>query len=87
MSVYTVNYDLRQPGRNYQPLWDRLGQWGGVRALESLWIVNTTTSAEALRDDLRRYMDANDGILVASIGDQWASFNVNSASVPLLRAA
>jgi hypothetical protein len=27
MTVYVVNYDLRKPGRNYQPLWDRLAAW------------------------------------------------------------
>lgn len=29
MTVYAVSYDLKKPGRNYQPLWDRLAQWKG----------------------------------------------------------
>jgi hypothetical protein len=72
MTVYVVSYDLRKPGRNYQPLWTRLAAWNAVRGLESMWFISTNTTAEQLRDDLRQYIDANDGLFVAALVGQCA---------------
>ena len=33
--LYLVSYDLRVPGRNYQPVWDELKRLGAVRVLAS----------------------------------------------------
>jgi hypothetical protein len=67
MSTALITYDLRKPGQNYQPLWDRLEALGAVRALESVWVLKTAASAAAIRDDLLRFIDANDRLLVAII--------------------
>ena len=85
MPVYQVNYDLRQPGRNYQPLWDRLKAWGAVRALESCWIVPVAASAETLRDDLARYIDSNDGLLVSGMTGETAWRGLKPGSDQLLK--
>jgi hypothetical protein len=68
MTVYVVNYDLRKPGRNYQPLWDRLAAWKAVRGLESMGFIATTATAIEIRDDLKVYIDANDGLFVGLLG-------------------
>ncbi|MBA8822616.1 hypothetical protein BRY73_24590 [Ochrobactrum sp. P6BS-III] len=84
MSVFIVSYDLRQPGRNYQPLYDRLSGWGAIRLLESVWAVNANTNATDLRNDLLSRMDANDGILVAiTQGAAWN--NLIGQSGPTLK--
>lgn len=67
MAVYLVSYDLRQPGRNYEPLWQDLRNAGGVRALESLWLVDVNQTAVQVRDLLRTHLDANDRIMVVEI--------------------
>ena len=68
MTVYVVNYDLRKPGRNYQPLWDRLAAWKAVRGLESMWFIVTSSTAVQIRDDLKAYVDSNDGLFVGILG-------------------
>jgi hypothetical protein len=67
MSTALITYDLRKPGQNYQPLWDRLEALGAIRVLESVWAVKTAATAAAIRDDLQRYIDPNDGLVVARI--------------------
>jgi len=72
MPAYEVCYDLRQPGRNYEPLWTRLRAWSAVRVLESCWIVPEASSADALRNDLRAYIDGNDGLFIAGMTGETA---------------
>jgi hypothetical protein len=72
MTVYLASYDLRKPGRNYQTLYDRLADWKAMRVLESVWVMSTASSAVTLRDDLKKYIDANDGLLVVALGGEGA---------------
>jgi hypothetical protein len=85
MSKMLVSYDLRKPGRNYQPLYARLDAWGAKRVLESVWIMTANATEEEVRDDLLKYMDANDGILVVGLNGAAAWSSVQN-SLPL-RAA
>jgi hypothetical protein len=81
MTVYAVSYDLRKPGQNYQPLWDRLRQWKAIRALESFWLIEANAnSAAAIRDDLRKYIDDNDRLLVAALSGEAAWHNLKEGS-------
>jgi hypothetical protein len=73
MALFFVNYDLIKQ-KDYQKLWDRLGQYGGKRVLLSTWAIKGDYTAAGLRDDLKRYVDNDDRLLV----DQsftWASWN------------
>lgn len=73
MKLYSIDYDLRQPGRDYSTLYAAIKSYGNwCRALESHWIVATTTSAAAIRDHLSRYMDANDRLLVTRLSGEAA---------------
>lgn len=67
MSVYIVSYDLRAPGRSYEPLYERLRSYTYAKALESVWLIDTGQSATAVRDNLKAVMDANDRLLVARL--------------------
>jgi len=65
---YRVGYDLRQPGRDYSSLIKRLADWRAVKVLKSDWIIEAdNTSAAAIRDDLVRHIDPNDGLLVTTL--------------------
>jgi hypothetical protein len=72
MAVYLVSYDLRAPGRNYAPLWDRLRQYTYAKGVESGWLVDTTWSAAQVRDDLTQHVDANDLLLVVRLAGESA---------------
>jgi hypothetical protein len=75
MAVLLVTYDLRQPGRNYQPVFDYLQRFTNCKGMESVWLLDTTTSTETIRNDLMSIVDANDRLFVVQITRNWASFN------------
>ncbi|HVW64134.1 MAG TPA: SinR family protein [Nitrosospira sp.] len=75
MAVYLVTYDLKAPGRNYQPVYDYLKRFIYCKKLESVWLVQTSLSASTIRDNLERLIDANDVIFVVQItaSADWAA--------------
>ncbi|MEA3049945.1 MAG: hypothetical protein QOG84_1781 [Sphingomonadales bacterium] len=87
MPVYAISYDLRNPGRNYEPLWGRLRDWKAQRVLESLWVIDTTSTAVTIRDDLKLYIDANDRVFVARLSGEtaWNSLQPGGAAWLLAR--
>ena len=69
MACYLISYDLRQPGRNYDQLYEQIksyGTWAHIN--ESLWAVVTTKSAVQIRDHLAKYLDSNDRLFVVKSG-------------------
>lgn len=68
MKIFVINYDLRK-ARDYDILYQRLTELGGNRVLESVWTLklNDKYTCADIRDDLRRYMDSDDGLYVAHI--------------------
>jgi hypothetical protein len=87
MAVFEVSYDLRKPGRNYQGLYDRLSDWKAFRVLQSVWIINSGATADSIRDDLLKQMDAGDGLLVAELTGTTAWHNLDGQSEQKLRGA
>lgn len=77
MSVYQIDYDLRNQ-RNYQPLYERIKSYGAwCRPLESSWVIQTSQSADQIRDYLAAVMDADDGLLVARLRGEAAWRNLS----------
>lgn len=65
MNTYIISYDLRQPGRNYSGLIQAIQRytiWG--KLTESCWCIKSLESAVQVRDNLLKYIDLNDRILV-----------------------
>lgn len=87
MSLYLITYDLRQPGRNYKPLYDLLNQWQAKKVAESVWIADLKGPASAIRDLLQETMDANDRVVVLALVGQfgWAAKNAMPEGVALLK--
>ena len=78
MSVRLITYDLRQPGRNYNDVYEgikQLGSWW--HCLESIWLVSTTYSCSQIRDHLKRFIDANDDIVVLGLNENWATHGLS----------
>jgi hypothetical protein len=77
MKKYSISYDLLKPGQNYDSLITRLIALGAVKVEYSQWILKTTTmNAVSIRDDLKRFMDANDRLLVAGLTGETAWINL-----------
>lgn len=64
--LYSINYDLKNPGKNYEDLYKALKKFGTrCHPCESLWFIVTDMTASDLRDTLVAYMDKNDVLIVA----------------------
>lgn len=75
MSTLMVTYDLKQPGRNYQPVYDYLKRYMYCKGIESVWLLDTNVSTAKVRDDLKSLTDTNDIIFVCKLTQDWASYN------------
>lgn len=87
MALYWVSYDLDKPGQDYTDLINRLRQWKATRILKSDWLLphNNTTPA-AIRDDLAKYLDDNDRMMVAELHNNaaWQNCLIDDAAVKAL---
>jgi hypothetical protein len=80
MAILLVTYDLKAPGRNYQPVHDYLKRFSYCKGLESTWLLDTNRSASDIRDDLKTLVDPNDVIFVVWLMQVWASFGYGCAN-------
>lgn len=70
MEVYLISYDLRQPDRDYNNLYDKIKcvalDW--QHPMESLWIITTSDkNANSIYCDLKPAIDSNDFLLVIQL--------------------
>ena len=69
MGRYIVTYDLLQPGRNYDDLYERIRSYSSsVRITESSWGIATDQESKEVRDYLKPALDNNDELLVGRLG-------------------
>lgn len=76
MNTLLVSYDLRAPQKDYEKLWDHLKSYPNwARPLESVWLIKTVSSAQAVRDAIRdNYIDSNDKLFVVDVTRQAAAW-------------
>lgn len=68
MSSKIVEYDLRQPGRDYDALYNAIkgyGTWAHVT--ESTWFIKTDETCVQVRDKLMELIDSNDRLFVGEL--------------------
>ena len=73
MAVHMISYDLRQPGRNYDALYEAIksyGAWAHVN--ESVWCIKTDKTCAQVRDHLAKHIDKNDKLIVAKLAGEAA---------------
>jgi hypothetical protein len=80
MALYWIGYDLDKPGQDYSDLIDRLRELGARCVLLSDWLLVNAATAVQIRDDLDRFLDNNDRIIVAELKGQAAWRNLLLAS-------
>lgn len=68
MSSKVIEYDLRNPGRNYDALYEAIKSYGTWAHLtESTWFVKTAETCVQIRDRLLSVMDSNDRLFVGEL--------------------
>ncbi|MFV0446927.1 MAG: hypothetical protein ACK5MF_00405 [Vibrio sp.] len=69
MAVYSISYDLNSPGQKHRGLADYLSSQGGVRVMETHWLLPSLKSANVIKTELQvlGLVDSNDVLLVSEI--------------------
>ncbi len=75
MKLFSITYDLRQPGRKYNELYDAIktlvGEGNWQHPMESFWVVAfsqfSSYTANMIYETLRPYIDDNDSLFVSAI--------------------
>jgi hypothetical protein len=75
MAVLAVQYDLRQPRRDYSGLYEALKEFTHCHHLDSLWYLDTGNSASEVRDKLKSHVDKDDQLIVIRLRQNWAACN------------
>ncbi len=67
--IYSISYDLRQPGHNYSDLYDAIKDLDQncQHPLGSNWFVRSEMSADQIYKHLRSHIDDNDLLFVVAI--------------------
>lgn len=71
MTAYSINYDLKAPGRNYDPLYEEIKKsrlWWHY--LESTWIICTNETPDQVWQRLSKHVDKNDYVLIIEVRDR-----------------
>jgi hypothetical protein len=85
MALYWISYDLDKPGQDYSDLIKRLKELGATRVLLSDWLFpHDNTTPKAIRDDLDRFLDSNDRIIVAQLHNNAAWRNLLASNADVL---
>lgn len=67
--IYAINYDLRQPGRDYSGVFSAIKSCGAWwHYLESTWLVDSRMSAEAIWDRIKAHVHRDDSVLIHAVG-------------------
>ena len=76
-----VGYDLNKSGQNYDDLIEKIKSYGvWWHCLDSTWLIKTTKSPVAVRDELKALVDGNDELLVMDVTGNsaaWAGFGTD----------
>jgi hypothetical protein len=76
MALYLISYDLiGKKFDQYEDLIRELERLGAKRILLSQWVWRGTNPSAETRDHLRKFMHANDRIVVCELTGGWAAFN------------
>lgn len=68
MSSKIIEYDLRQPGRDYDAVYEAIKGYGTwAKITESTWFIKTKETCAQVRDKLMRLMDDNDRLFVGEL--------------------
>lgn len=75
MKFFAITYDLRQPGRNYNGLYDAIksiaGEGNWQHPMESFWILSFSNysqqNADGIYNVLRPFIDDNDSLFVVPV--------------------
>jgi hypothetical protein len=69
--IYSISYDLRRPGRNYEKLYSIIktaSDW--IHAMDSLWFISTDQTVSYWSEKLMKAIDRSDYLYVVDVTGQ-----------------
>jgi hypothetical protein len=78
--IYSINYDLKKPGRDYEGLYKAIkncGDWWHY--LESTWLVDSNFDASRIWETVKGHIDINDRMLIAGVTRDYSGWLPNDA--------
>jgi hypothetical protein len=66
--AYSINYDLKAPGRDYSGLYEAIKKYTWWHYLESTWLIVTNDNVQSVWDKLSPHVDKNDNMLIIEVG-------------------
>lgn len=83
MALCWISYDLDKPGQDYPDLINRLKQLKAQEVTRSDWLLSSDSTPEQIRDDLLKYLDTNDRIIVAELKNSaaWRNLLISNDAV------
>jgi hypothetical protein len=76
MAIILASYDLKNPGRNYQPVYDYMKRHTNCKVLLSVYLLDTDKSARTIRDELTGLIDSTDALFVVRLQRDWAGLRM-----------
>lgn len=68
MAVYLISHDLKEPNKDYNPLFDAIKSCGAWKQyLDSTWFLTTYKTAKDIFDILEPHIDLHDNVLIVRI--------------------
>lgn len=68
MALYSISYDLNNPGQKYENIYSVIRSFGGYNhIMESTWLVSTSLSASQVLDRFTSYLDNNDKMFISKV--------------------
>lgn len=86
MAIFCVSYDCHKV-RDDQALSKALEESGGVRLLDSLWLISLDWTAVELRDAILIHLDSDDSLAVLELDSTkaWATAHAKEEGMEWLR--
>lgn len=81
MAVYIVSYDLKlgDGAHDYADLYAAFDQLDCVKALYSVYLISTSSTATQIKDYLKQYMDPKDRLWVSRVPSGYSGFIMKEA--------
>ncbi len=85
VTVYLISCALRDVKHDYANFWHTLEKAGAKRAMESVWLIESSAKLDDLTRSVLRFLTPEDRLLVAEIG-KWSATHLVDETAEWLKA-
>ena len=76
MSVFVISCALHDTTHDYAPLWADLEKAGAQRAMETVWLFETTSTVGEVTRKTLSHLQRGDRLLVVELSSGWSATNL-----------